>query len=110
MMGNIYRLARRVLVWLGPEENDSDLAMRCMEYIGSQVDVNYILGTLKAAENCADKSVDDRNMLLPLDSMSLDSIYYLLCRPWFKRLWIRQGTQIVPAGLVQSEAVFLIGG
>ncbi|XXG96583.1 hypothetical protein Hte_002870 [Hypoxylon texense] len=39
MMGDIYRLAHRVIAWLGPEENDSNNAMALMRLIGLQVEI-----------------------------------------------------------------------
>ncbi|CAJ2501338.1 Uu.00g041910.m01.CDS01 [Anthostomella pinea] len=43
-MGEVFRLATRVVAWLGPEENDSDHAIGLMEYFGSQIDVDWDYG------------------------------------------------------------------
>ncbi|KIN08291.1 hypothetical protein OIDMADRAFT_98373, partial [Oidiodendron maius Zn] len=36
LMGSIYRLANRVLAWLGPEENDSGHALQIIDHVGRQ--------------------------------------------------------------------------
>src|SRR5579859_5412432 len=36
-MADIYRKARRVVVWLGPEADESALATKTIEYTGSQI-------------------------------------------------------------------------
>jgi Heterokaryon incompatibility protein (HET) len=40
LMGDIYRLADRVVVWLGPEADGSGRAMALIDNIGRQVDCN----------------------------------------------------------------------
>jgi hypothetical protein len=86
IMGEIYRLAERVVVWLGPEENESDRAMRVMEEIGSQVEVDWNLFAMRSSQGAVDTSLADRYFPLPHDEEDLCSIYHLLCRPWSERL------------------------
>jgi hypothetical protein len=38
-MACIYKLANRVVVWLGPEANNSKLALSTLQYLGAQVEV-----------------------------------------------------------------------
>jgi Heterokaryon incompatibility protein (HET) len=90
MMGEIYRLAERVVVWLGPEENGSERAMKLMQEIGSQVEVDFGLFSMTPAEGASDTSWTDRKLPLALDEEDLCSICHLFCRPWFERLWVRQ--------------------
>ncbi|KAI4866865.1 HET-domain-containing protein [Hypoxylon rubiginosum] len=104
MMGDIFRLAHRVVVWLGPEENDSNHAMDLMHSLGSQVEVNYRMATMSAADGCTDPSLGDANALLPLDAKGLRSVYHLISRQWFERLWVRQEIQ-----LANSNAVVMCG-
>lgn len=40
-MGELFAWAAHVVVWLGPEANGSGMAMERLEYIGSQVDVEW---------------------------------------------------------------------
>ncbi|KAI0379269.1 heterokaryon incompatibility protein-domain-containing protein [Hypomontagnella monticulosa] len=73
MMGNIYRDADRVVVWLGPEQDESGLT--------------WSMTVLEGAVNAT--WVDDGAML-PFDIKDIVAIYNLLSRQWFTRLWIRR--------------------
>lgn len=90
MMGDIFRLAARVIAWLGPEENKSDLAMDCMAEVGSQVDVHWGILHMRPSKNSTDRTLADRSIILPWFEDDLTALYHLLNRPWFERLWIRQ--------------------
>ncbi|KAI0443054.1 heterokaryon incompatibility protein-domain-containing protein [Xylaria telfairii] len=96
MMCEIYRLASRVVVWLGPEENHSDRAMSCLEHMGSQVDYGLTLSPLPGA----DKSMSDIAVPIPLEAADLSHLYHLICRPWFERLWVRQEIMLASKGAV----------
>lgn len=91
MMGNVYARAKQVLVWLGPEENDSDHAMELLQYLGERVDADPTTGTLRLSDlGRGEPELADRNVVLPFDERALHSIAHLLTRPWFERLWVRQ--------------------
>ncbi|KAI0857531.1 heterokaryon incompatibility protein-domain-containing protein [Xylaria cubensis] len=100
MMGEIFRLAARVVVWLGPEENDSDRALSWLESMGSQVDYEHYLKPVPGA----DESISDVNVPIPLEAPDLSCLYHLFCRPWFDRLWVRQ--EII---LANRDAIVLCG-
>ncbi|KAI0857780.1 HET-domain-containing protein [Xylaria cubensis] len=102
-MGEIYRLASRVIAWLGPEEDDSSHAMKWMHYVGSQITLDETQ-QLIPSEDCSDPDISDQHVKLPLTERDLRSVYYLICRPWFDRLWIRQEIY-----LANSEAVVRCG-
>ncbi|KAI1476437.1 HET-domain-containing protein [Daldinia eschscholtzii] len=104
MMSEIYRLAGRVVAWLGPEENDSNHAMYLLGYLGSQVDVDIASRKMVPAAGCSDPTVGNLDVPLPLRNEDIPSVYHLLCRKWFERLWIRQ--EIYLAG---PEAVVMCG-
>jgi hypothetical protein len=36
-MGDIFKMAERVIVWVGPSTEDSQLAMQTLDYLGRQV-------------------------------------------------------------------------
>jgi hypothetical protein len=36
-MGNIYGIARQVIIWLGPEADDSSLALEFLRYVGEEL-------------------------------------------------------------------------
>jgi hypothetical protein len=90
LMGAIYRLADHVVVWLGPEADNSDRAMRLMNELGSQIEVDWVSYGISPATGATDRGLADITTDLPFDEEDLCSIYYLLRRDWFDRLWIRQ--------------------
>ncbi|KAI1660347.1 HET-domain-containing protein [Daldinia decipiens] len=104
IMGEIFRLAHRVIAWLGPEENDSSGAMYLMDYLGSQVEVDFVKIEMRPAAGCTDPNISNHYIVLPFQDRDVYSIYHLMCRQWFDRLWIRQ--EIYLAG---PEAVIMCG-
>lgn len=85
-MNVIYRLAHRVVIWLGPEGNDSVHAMKLIENVGNAFDVEWYYKKLTVI-NGEDPKVQE---LLTFDHRDLAGYYHLINRPWFERLWIRQ--------------------
>lgn len=70
-MGELFACAAHVVVWLGPEANGSGLAMERLEYIGSQVDVDWDgmhRITPAAKVEHVDGSIADPNSDLPMDT------------------------------------------
>ncbi|KAI1077756.1 HET-domain-containing protein [Whalleya microplaca] len=104
MMGDIFRLASRVVAWLGPEADDSNYAVELLRGLGSEVSFHFDLGLLSPAKGCSNPSLGDRNVGLDFGVKESRSIYDLISRPWFERLWIRQEIQ-----LANSQAVVACG-
>ena len=104
-MVDIYQLADSVIVWLGVEENLSDLALATLNNLGSKLEVDWSSRTMKSASTGYPEahwaSLSDE---LPYDWLTWNTIYYFLHRPWFERLWIWQ-----EIGLQRREAVMLCG-
>jgi Heterokaryon incompatibility protein (HET) len=118
-MGEIYPLAHRVVVWLGPEENDSSLAFKILQSLGSQVEVDWEAKTIVDPTNRLSWVAEGQ--ILPISELQLRAIYLLLMRPWFERLWVRQeillarenaimacGNIIVPFQIFRN-AIFCLG-
>lgn len=87
-MADIYTKAAKVLVWLGPESQDSLLALFCIKYIASKVEVDWETGQLSATTDelhWVDLSLD-----LPFGEEVWMAMHHLMQRPWFERLWIRR--------------------
>jgi hypothetical protein len=89
-MGDIYKYARRVVVWVGPASSDSFLALHVLDNIGAQVEFSrdgYRLPAPSATElkwyKTTQASEIDDNV------ESWQAIYSFICRPWFKRLWVK---------------------
>lgn len=92
MMGQLFEWASRVVVWLGPEENWSDVAMERLAHIGSQIDVDWggIHRISPADFDGVNRSIAHPSGELPLDTKQSLAVSHLLNRSWFDRLWIRQ--------------------
>jgi hypothetical protein len=88
MMGDLYRFAARVIVWLGPEANHSDRAMTSLAGIGHQVEINYSSAMMTPSASATDITLADFSAGVPLNPDDLVSVYYLLSRSWFDRLWV----------------------
>ncbi|KAG4436197.1 hypothetical protein IFR05_008325 [Cadophora sp. M221] len=95
-MGDIYRRARQVVIWLGPEADDSQLAMELIKSIGSDLVI----------ENSRFKAVRYRNPDIQrrwetdAKKRHWNAFLKLLSRPWFTRLWVFQETQLAVGGVV----------
>ncbi|KAI4253809.1 MAG: hypothetical protein L6R42_007445 [Xanthoria sp. 1 TBL-2021] len=84
-MPDIYSLAKGVIVWLGPEIDDSNLAMKIFNDIGQDVIVDWALWKYHVDPSSSLYSHD-----LHLSSQQSLSITNLLSRSWFERLWVVQ--------------------
>lgn len=85
----IYRAATQVIVWLGPEADDSDFIMQAMDYIRSRKNRDSILKS------------DHRHGCLVQLARVVRGIEILTARPWFSRSWIRQEVAAAPKVIVQ---------
>lgn len=88
-MGSIYQHAASVVVWLGPERDDSRLAIAALFQIGQRVAVDLdrnAIGFVPTAES----SYWNDSIELPLSPREITAIGKLFDRRWFKRLWVRQ--------------------
>ena len=91
-MANIYSLARRVIVWLGPEGEDSTHALSTLQSLASQVEF--------AVDNslCAAPGASESDWYYPFHPLPSDifrdttwsSIKSLFSRAWFSRVWVTQ--------------------
>lgn len=90
-MGDIFRLAYRVVVWLGDSTPDgsSGRAVDILRYLGDQIEATKGLVDLRSP---GAREPLWYNFTIPLqyDECDLHAIRQLLERPWFDRLWIFQ--------------------
>jgi hypothetical protein len=90
-MSDIYRKADRVVVWLGPENDQSGLALKLLQDLNSKIVVDWGVYTCKPAwndpfeEHWADVNADP-----PYEDGEWYALRALLDRSWFQRLWIWQ--------------------
>jgi hypothetical protein len=107
-MADIYSKATKVLVWLGPESEDSGRALFLLEYIASKV--TYDWNMLQLSSTTDETHWADRTVQLPpLFEDEMPAIHHLIHRPWFERLWIRQEVQLASRDieLMCGQRVFL---
>jgi hypothetical protein len=103
-MSEIYSLATRVVVWLGPEADDSDLAVSTLAYLGAQVETT--LDTFRLTAPGAEQPTwYDIDVELPYNERQWEAIDRLVSRPWFSRVWTAQEIQ-----LANRLAVVQVGG
>lgn len=88
-MGNIYRAAQLVLGWLGPEANDSSIAIACLGLIGLEL--------LEMPDGpCVEERYELFSKILPSNAQNEDltfptaAVLSLMNRPWWQRIWVVQ--------------------
>lgn len=92
-MGDVYRTATKVVVWLGPAENDSDLAMESLSGLGA--DLSTIPRPISAHE-LEEYGLPDEN------SPVWHAVGHLFRRQWFGRLWTFQEAVLAAELIVVS--------
>ncbi|KAK0624057.1 heterokaryon incompatibility protein-domain-containing protein [Immersiella caudata] len=100
MMGEIYSSSQFTLSWLGPEADDSNLAIRALDYIGEQC-VEHPDGPA-LQERCElftrilpESDTDEWNARFPVEA-----VVALLNRPYWRRIWIVQEVILPPTVFV----------
>ncbi|KAL8847855.1 MAG: hypothetical protein Q9221_007106 [Calogaya cf. arnoldii] len=90
-MPDIYTLAAGVIAWLGPESDDSSVAMKTIENLGSRITVNWDLQTMvPAPEGDFNPDSEQSYHAVAPSAQVWIAIHHLLGRAWFERLWIIQ--------------------
>ncbi|KAF5667146.1 het-domain-containing protein [Fusarium heterosporum] len=97
LMGEIYRDAARVVVWLGESDGNSNQAISLLQQIG---DVRSILGPMNNRQEQVDPATratalqkvhaNARDLTNAIDTDKDDFINSLFERPWFHRMWTVQ--------------------
>ncbi len=90
-MVDIFSLANRVVVWLGPESHGSALALKSLGSVGSEVKVDWDSKFYEA-------KVTTDSLISHFDIATWTSIFSLLSRRWFGRLWIWQEVRLAKEG------------
>ncbi|GAB7335465.1 hypothetical protein MBLNU13_g07826t2 [Cladosporium sp. NU13] len=93
-MGQIYRLAQRVIAWIGPGYENSKLAMLKLAYLGRQVELTSKGSWRVNAPKCLEPTWSRTSVALPYDDEVWEAIRCLVMRPWFRRLWVWQEAKV----------------
>lgn len=99
LMGSIYPLARRVIVWLGPADPEhTETALKVLKMVGAACrieqrgrEVGSIHDEIKCLFDCVIKC------FTPAVCASLDELF---TRPWFSRIWCVQEIRLASDALV----------
>lgn len=103
-MGDIYRLADRVVVWLGIEKDNSSHVLKMLSDLSSEIKVDYVNRTMLPASSDSPSHWSNTRRLLPYSGNALCNIDILLHRPWFSRLWVWQEVR-----LARNNAIIVCG-
>lgn len=87
-MAAVYSLANQVIVWLGPESQNSTSALRAMDNLGLQLRIDWTNSEMTSVST--GKTITEAIDPFDEDDGVWDSVGDLLRRPWFQRLWIWQ--------------------
>lgn len=100
-MGQIYHDAAQVLVWLGPEDENTPMARETIERLSAGVILTWDhrnCNTIPGSEaEVVQRHLKKSNFTL----QHWISLSKLIQRPWFRRLWIRQEVQLASKVLVR---------
>jgi hypothetical protein len=91
-MADIFSSAYRVLIWLGPESDDTRLALECVSLIASAITVDWSRRKMHAKEGD-----EDGHKLLkvqPFNENQYLALKNLFDSDWFQRLWIWQEARL----------------
>jgi len=95
LMGEIYTRAQRVIIWLGEPADDSAIAIKTLNTLGSAVD--YDPGKNEySPKDGVDLPNEWREYLShdmaphPFSGLEMRAVAGLLRRAWFRRLWVWQ--------------------
>ncbi|KAI0157231.1 heterokaryon incompatibility protein-domain-containing protein [Xylariaceae sp. FL1272] len=85
LMGHIYRLSVRTIVWLGEHSQCSQVAMNSLARLDAKMP-----GATWNWDFYTERQLPDTSKGLELAKKEIEAICTLLARPWFERLWTRQ--------------------
>lgn len=91
-MGNIFKNADRVIVWLGPTSENSTKALEVLSHLGKQVEADLVTMRVQKHPDCEVGYEDwyKNDFVLPYDVSTWQAFRGVFSKPWFTRVWIRQ--------------------
>ncbi|KAI1303873.1 heterokaryon incompatibility protein-domain-containing protein [Xylaria venustula] len=109
IMGDIYKHARQVIVWLGPAMNESGRALRVLGEIGSQVTVDWRDFLMSPSPDARDTTLGLKHVPFPsyFTADDASAVEALWARSWFERVWVRQEVALARSAIFQAGHDFL---
>lgn len=86
MMDDIFYRAAQLVVWLGKQDHDTELAFTTIEQACQELESQCRLETISQT-NLEYVTMADSSRVLRIKDWF--SVRDLLSRPWFSRLWVR---------------------
>lgn len=103
-MGEIYKSAARVVIWLGPASPGTALAMRILSFLGHFLRFDRRDQTFTSAwKEPEEAHWADLDQPLPFNETQIRALEELFWRPYFERLWVVQEV------LLSAKAVVMCG-
>lgn len=102
-MGEIYNRAQRVVVWLGPEETGTHMALETVQDLSAGVIVAWHHRNITTVPGTEAELVMYHPEQSTLSLAQRGALKSFLTRPWFQRLWVRQEVsqqEIIPQGVL----------
>jgi hypothetical protein len=113
-MGRVFATADRVISWLGPEENNSNIAFPFLQNAARRIDMDWdefevhpsevgveILERLNGSHSKRLGIYGLIDALIPWDVEEAKSVCTLLGRPYFERAWVLQEVRLAKHVLLQ---------
>ncbi|KAK2729262.1 hypothetical protein CKAH01_10350 [Colletotrichum kahawae] len=107
-MGEIYKKAEQVIVWLGPDDDDTPVAMETIKILSEGVVMEWHRRLFTTSPGTAAHMLRNRPDHSTLTLAQWTALRSLITRPWFTRLWVRQEVAlasrvVVVCGYFQAE-------
>jgi hypothetical protein len=98
-MQEIYQRASLVVLWLGPEQDSTSLAIQMLRQLGFQVE--HSVDRWWASPDATKTGWGDPQTPLPYSDDTWTALANLLSRSYFQRVWVVQEAQLARRGIVQ---------
>ncbi|KAF1938832.1 HET-domain-containing protein [Clathrospora elynae] len=89
-MGQIYNKAAQVIIWLGPEDEYTSMALDTIERLSAGVELTWDHRGCVVKPGSEAEAVQKHMEKSKFTPENWTSFSRLIQRPWFRRLWIRQ--------------------
>ncbi|KAN0119397.1 Heterokaryon incompatibility protein (HET) domain containing protein [Hyaloscypha variabilis] len=109
MMGRIFATARRVVVWLGEEDGDTDSAYETLRILARTRSILDQQDEAMIVKAMATKQVSEVAGLRPVSRKEIQSMADLLQRAWFERAWVFQESVLAFETVVKTGSVEVAG-
>ncbi|KAN0117738.1 HET domain containing protein [Hyaloscypha variabilis] len=93
-MGDIYRMAWRVVAWIGPGFADCHVAFNALKWLGNQIEVEVNRKSMFLRPGYTAAYVIHPGEPLPFDQDTVHAIKRFTTQPWWDRLWVLQEIQL----------------